>query len=206
MITEPDEEKCCKLKNCLTNKVNLGKIIKTIETWQTKIIIEKVESFLKARNEFLFSLEEVIKELQICYSKLKENTNIKHVKIDIIIKSVSDVGGATDSSIKITNPIKLAAAILTACHDYYKVNYRDKCSKEFKKCLINDKENIFSFNDAYNSLIFIYENKELEISANIVSILKLEIKSENEETTCFKPFNVRYDKVYKIVNNRKEEY
>jgi len=172
-----------------------------------KKIIKKTVSFLRARNDFLFFLEEVIKELKDCSDKLKMESNIKHARIDATVKGISDVGESFDNLTEIVNPIKLVAGVISIINEHYKINFRINRSEEFKNYLENNERSTFSLNETYDFLIdVIRENEEMEISLQIIEALDLKCESKSGNIKAFKSFNIRYEKIYNIVNNQNERH
>ncbi|CAG8820988.1 41256_t:CDS:2, partial [Gigaspora margarita] len=228
IITENEFEHVCQLKKevlelkdgreegeTIEKKIEIIRLILdsniTVERLKKRInqLEEKCQKLEEenARNSFLSSLEEVIKELKDCYDELKAKTNIKHTKIDATIKGINDVGGSFDNPVKIVNPIKLVTGVIGTLNEHYKINFRLNRSEEFKKYLENNERNTFSFNETYDSLVdIIRENEELKISSNIIDILDLKCVSKSGNIEEFKSFNIRYDKIYNIVNSQNEEY
>jgi len=177
-------------------------------TLKTKIIIKKTVDFLKNKRNFLEKRKENINKLGKYYNDLYDFVNTEYAKQTIRTQFINDVGDAVDFGINIygtnirINPIKMMGAVVTAENELKKISYFEEISNKFNSCLGNDTSTISALKGVYESLINICEkNEELKISAKIVDVLKLEIKSEKESVVTLKTFEVRHSKVFSIFSN-----
>ncbi|CAG8546973.1 10862_t:CDS:2 [Paraglomus occultum] len=192
-------------KKILNNKESLEEIVKIIKSFQKKKeeeVKNKLVSFQKAKESFLYCLGETINELNKCCQELKTHTKEYAVR-DEIIKGIRGMGEAFDSPIKIVNPIKLAVEIASVFNNCCKMSFCDKRSDEFKNYLQGEELNTFLFSETYNSLIeVIQENKGLDIKISLHVTKILDLEEGLREYKKLKTFNNRYEK--EIIKNQPE--